>query len=102
MKVFTVIIHTNIQQQLSDLLRKLQPVSGFTFTQVEGHGLEVETDPFVSAHDDALGYVPRMRTDFLLKDEDVEDVLAILRSKETGLKGKSFYWVSGADQGGQL
>jgi len=85
MKMLTVIIHTNIQQQLSELLRTLQPVNDFTFTQVEGHGLEIETDSFVSAHDDA-----------------VEDVLSALRAKEAELKGRSFYGVSGADKGGQL
>jgi len=102
MKVLTVIIHTNIQQHLSDLLRTLQPVSGFTFTHVEGHGVEVEKDSFTSAHDVAVGYIPRIRTDILLNDEDVDTVLAALRSKEIGLIGQSFYWVSDADKGGQL
>ena len=102
MKVLTVIVHTNRQQQLSDLLRTLQPVSGFTFTHVEGHGAEVEKDSFISAHDDAVGYIPRIRTDILLNDKDVDAVLAALRSNDADLKGQSFYWVSGADKGGQL
>jgi hypothetical protein len=49
MKHLTLIIHTNVQQDMSDQLRNLEQVSGFTFSHAEGHGIEVESDPFLSA-----------------------------------------------------
>jgi hypothetical protein len=56
----------------------------------------------LSAHDNALGYVPRIRTDILLEDEHVDEVLATLRSEAANLKGHNFYWASEAEKGGQL
>lgn len=102
MKILTLIVHTNVQQQLADLLRSLDQVPGFTFSHVEGHGLEVDKDPFVSAHDDVVGYIPRIRTDIMLEDADVDAVLARLSEKETNLTGQGVYWVTAAEKGGHL
>ncbi len=49
MKHLTLIIHTNVQQDIADQMRNLEQVSGFTFSHAEGHGVEVESDPFLSA-----------------------------------------------------
>ena len=102
MKVLTLIVHTNVQQTLSDLLRSLEPVSGFTFTHVEGHGAEIEKDGFVAAHDNAVGYIPRIRTDLLLQDSDVETVLQAISAAEVGIIGQGFYWVTPVEAGGHL
>ena len=51
MKNLTLIIHTDAQQDLTDQLRSLEQVSGFTFSHVEGNGMEQETDSFLSARD---------------------------------------------------
>ena len=50
MKYLTLIIHPNVQQDMADQLRNLWQVSGFTFSHAEGRGVEVESDPFLSAH----------------------------------------------------
>ena len=63
MKILTLIVHTSVQQELSDLLRTMDQTPGFTFTHVEGHGNEVEDDSFNSARDEVVGYVSRIRTD---------------------------------------
>lgn len=102
MKVLTLVVHTNIQQQLADLLRSIDQVSGFTFTHVEGHGVEIESDPFLSAHDDVVGYIPRIRTDILLEDADVDAVLAKLCEKEANLTGHGVYWITDVNKGGRL
>ena len=44
MKKLTLIIHTNAQQELADLLRTMDQVPGFAFSHVEGHGGEVENE----------------------------------------------------------
>ena len=58
MKILTLIVHTNVQQELSDRLRSMDKVSGFTFTHVEGHGDDIEKDGFLSARDEVVGYIP--------------------------------------------
>ena len=102
MKHLTLIVHTNIQQDLADQLRSLEQVSGFTFSHVEGHGVQVESDPFLSARDKVVGYTPRIRVDILLKDCDVDGVLESLRKTSYGLKGQGLYWITAVEQNGHL
>lgn len=102
MKHLTLIIHTNIQQELADQLRGMEQLSGFTFSHVEGHGVQVENDPFLSARDKVVGYTPRVRVDILLEDDNVEPVLGALRKTTAGLEGNGIYWVTAVEQNGRL
>lgn len=102
MKLLTLIVHTSVQQELTELLRSMEQVPGFTFTQVEGHGNEVEADGFVSARDEVVGYVPRMRTDILLEDGDVGVVMESLCTTENNITGQGIYWVTAVEQGGHI
>lgn len=102
MKHLILIIHTDVQQDMADQLRSLEKVSGFTFSHVEGHGVEVERDPFLSARDDTVGYAPRVRVDVLLEDSDVDSVLDTLRNKTHGIKSQGIYWVTDVEQFGHL
>lgn len=101
MKILTLIVHTDVQQKLTDLLRSLDQVSGYTFTHVEGHGAEIEKDGFIAAHDEAIGYVPRIRTDLLLQDADVETVLHKV-SADARIREQGFHWVTPVESGGRL
>ncbi len=102
MKHLTLIIHTNVQQDVADQLRSLEQVSGFTFSHAEGHGVEVESDPFLSARDKVVGYTPRIRVDILLEDSDVDLVLESLRKTTYGGEGQGIYWVTAVEQSGHL
>ena len=102
MKILTLIVHTDAQQALSDLLRSMDQVSGFTFTHVEGHGAEIDKDAFVAAHDKAVGHVPRIRTDLLLEDAVMDSVLEALSQPKNGIVGQGFFWVTPAEKGGHL
>lgn len=102
MKILTLVVHTNVQQELTNLLHSMDQVSGFTFSHVEGHGEEVEKDAFLSARDEVVGYIPRIRTDLLLEDADVEAVLAKLCGKENNILGQGIYWVTAVEKGGHL
>ncbi len=102
MKKLTLIIHTNVQQELTDLLRSIDQVSGFTFSHVEGHGTEAENDSFLTARDNVVGYTPRIRADILLDDGDVDVVLAKLRDNENNTVGQGIYWVTAVEKGGHL
>ena len=102
MKILTLIVHTNVQQELSDRLRSMDKVSGFTFTHVEGHGDDIEKDGFLSARDEVVGYIPRIRTDLLLEDSDVDNVLDSISDKKSAIAGQGFYWVTPVEKGGHL
>ena len=102
MKHLSLIIHTNTQQDLADQLRSMGQLSGFTFSHVEGHGVQAESDPFLSARDKVVGFVPRVRVDILLKDHDVDTVLDTLRGAIYGIEGQSIYWVTAVEQNGRL
>jgi len=102
MKNLVIIIHANAQQDISDLLRNLEVVPGFTFTHVEGHGAQSERDTFLSARDKVVGFIPRMRVDILLEDKDVETVLAAVRSAPNGGHFSGLYWCVDVEQSGRL
>ena len=98
----TLIIDTNVQQDLANQLRTIEQVSGFTFSNVEGHGIQVESDSFLSARDKVVGYTPHVRVDILLEDGDVDLVLDTLRSTTRGVEGQGIYWVTAVEQNGRL
>ena len=102
MKNLVIIVHGSIQQDVADQLRALDRVQGFTFSHVEGHGAQSENDAFLSARDRVVGYVPRVRADILLQDEDVEGVLQALRTGIPGIRGRGVFWISDVDQYGPL
>lgn len=102
MKHLTLIVHNNVQQDISDQLRSMDQISGFTFSHVEGHGVQVETDPFLSARDKVVGYTPRVRVDIILEDSDVDLVLDTLRNSTFGIKGQGIFWVTAVEENGQL
>ncbi len=101
MKNLTLVIHAGAQQALADSLRALEQVQGFTLTPVEGHSGYSGADPFLSARDKVVGYVPRVRVDVLLVDADVSLVLAALLSQRS-FQGQGIYWVSPVEQQGRL
>ena len=102
MKLLTPIVHTNVQQDLTDLLRSIKQASGFTLTHVEGHGVEIEKNGFLSARDELIGYILRIRTDLLLEDADVESVLGKVSDSQFDITGHCFYWATPAQEGGHL
>jgi len=102
MKHLTLIVHTNVQQDLADQLRGLEQVSGFTFSHAEGHGVQAENDAFLSARDKVVGYTPRVRVDILLEDSDVDAVLKSLRNTSYGVEGHAVYWISSVEHSGRL
>lgn len=102
MKLLTLIIHTNVQQELADQLRNMETVPGFTFSHVEGHGVQVEDDPFLSARDKVVGYTPRVRVEILLQDGNVDSLLDTLRSTRLGVAEHGVYWVTTVEQNGRL
>lgn len=102
MKHLTLIVHTSVKQDLSDQLRSMEKISGFTFSPAEGHGVQAENDPFLSSRDKVVGYTPRVRVDILLEESDVDIVLDTLRTSTSGIKGQAIFWVSNIEKNGHL
>lgn len=103
MKSLTIIAHTDDQQELTNQLRTIEQVKGFTLNHIEGHGVEPEQDAFLSARDDVVGSSPRVRADVVLQDSDLDTVLNALRNATGGgnMKG-AYYWVTAVEQEGHL
>ena len=55
MKNLTLIVHANILQDVADILRGQEAIQGFTIAHVEGHGENVEHNPFLSTRDKVVG-----------------------------------------------
>ena len=68
MKKLSIVVHTSLQQELADCLRKLK-LDSFMFSHIEEHSSQLEQDAFLSARDKVVGYVPQVRVDVLLEDE---------------------------------
>lgn len=101
MKNLTIVIHAGVQQALADSLQALEQVEGFTFSHVEGHSQFSDQDPLLSARDKVVGYVPRVRVEILLADENVKVVLEQLLAQDK-FSGQGVYWVTTIDQQGRL
>lgn len=102
MKKLTLIVHTDVQQALADSLREIPAVTGFTSTPVEGHGPQDGSDALLPARDRVVGFVPHVRVDILLEDDDVQTVLEALRASNCGVAGRGVYWVTPLEQQGRL
>jgi len=101
-KLLTLIINTNLQQEVSDLLLSLEQVSGFTFCPVEGHGVQDENDAFLSARDKVVGHTPMVRVDILLEEQVTETVLTALRESVNGIQDHGVYWLTTIEQSGKM
>lgn len=105
MKHLVLIIHAGLKQSTTDLLRSLDDVEEFTFTDVEGHGSQSESDSDLSDRDKVVGYIPRLRVDMLLDDSKVEPVLAAFKKDKTNQDSNSkqnLYWVTDVKEQGRF
>jgi len=101
MKKFSMVVHSSLQQALSDYLRS-QQLETFMFSHIEEHSSHVEKDSFLSARDKVVGYVPQVRVDVILNQEDIKSLLENIKNSDCSFKGKGFYWVTDIDEFGEL
>ena len=101
MKKFSMIVHTSLQQELSDLLRSLK-LDSFMFSHVEEHSAQQENDALLSARDRVVGYVPKVRVDIILEDERATSLLDEINQSNISFKGRGMYWISAIEKSGEL
>ncbi len=100
MKNLSIIVHTTQQQTLADILRKLElPV--FSFIHIEEHRSQAENDLQLSARDKVVGYIPKVRMDAIVDDDDCNRILDEIRA--AGFNGNNgVYWISPINDMGEL
>lgn len=101
MKCLSLIINESSKSDIVEMMRNLPEVTAYTMFHGEGHysgGIQ----PFESPNDEVLGYVPRIRIDLFLKDDDVEKVIASFRSCSPCSSKRGLFWVSSMDSIGNL
>ena len=101
MKKLSMVVHSSLQQELADCLRRLQ-LDTFMFSHIEEHSAQLEHDAFLSARDRVVGYVPQVRVDVILEDERARSLLEEIRRTTCSFKGKGIYWITNVDESGEL
>lgn len=99
MKNLVLIVHESVHIAVIDRLRALE-VEGFTVAQVEGHGAATTRDAFLSGRDRVVGFVPRVRIDLVIGEEEAERVLAALSNPGSGLTGHGAWWLFPVERAG--
>lgn len=101
MKKFSMVVHESLQQTLADYLRS-QKLETFMFCHIEEHSSQVEKDSFLSARDKVVGYVPQVRLDIILSEDEIKLLLENIRKANCAFKGKGIYWITDIDEFGTL
>ena len=101
MKCLSLIINESSKNGIVELMRSLPEVDAYTIFHGEGH-YSGTIQPFESAHDEVLGYVPRIRIDIFLKEEDVDTVVQKIKTCSVCSSKLGLYWTSTVDDMGQL
>ncbi len=101
MKKLSIVIHSNQQQELADLLRSLK-LSCFMFSHIEEHSSQDKEDVFLSARDRVVGYVPKVRLDIILENERAETLLEEICDSTFPCNGKNIYWITDLEKSGSL
>ena len=97
MKIFTLIIHENCQEDLSDALKMTDLAQHFIFTEVKGHdGIHAPSEA-LSMRDQVVGYLQKIKIDILVDDKNIKGLLDVILSVN-GIPGQSSYWVTSVEK----
>lgn len=101
MRILSLIINESSKNELVELMRNLPEVEAYTIFHGEGH-YSGNIQPFESAHDEVLGYVPRIRIDVFLEEAHVGKVIHQIKQCSTCTSRRGLYWTSTVDDMGDL
>ncbi|MBN2528275.1 MAG: DUF3240 family protein [Deltaproteobacteria bacterium] len=101
MKRLSLMLNHSKKNDIVELLQQLEHVNAYTIFHGEGH-FPGNIASFESAYDEVMGFVPRIRVDLLLDDDDVASVLDKIKQC-TGCNARNgVYWISPVDSMGEL
>jgi nitrogen regulatory protein PII len=101
MKCLSLIVSESSKGEFVELLRSTPAVSAYTIFTGEGHAAN-GIPAFESAHDEVVGYVPRIRIDLIVDDDAVRSVVDKLCQRGPSAGKVGLYWVSPVEQMGEL
>jgi nitrogen regulatory protein PII len=102
MKCLTLVVHEAAQAELLDALQQMPEIDTFVIQRCEGHSNKEQANPFETARDLVVGYVPRIRIDLVVPDAAIENILFRLSGCDSCIKGLGIYWVSTVELTGKL
>ncbi|MDO5668906.1 MAG: P-II family nitrogen regulator [Corynebacterium sp.] len=94
MKLVTAVIKPFTLSDIREALEALD-VGGLTVTEVQGYGQQRGHSEVYRGAEYATDFVPKVKLEILLADEQVDDVIdAITRAAYTGKMGDGKVWVT--------
>lgn len=93
MKILTIIVNENCQQDVADKLKLADIVDHFVLTQVQIHGETEEQNIISSMRDKVVGYVSKSKFEIIVKSERVSQLVELLFSVN-GVRNQSKVWVT--------
>jgi len=98
MKLVVAIIKSHRVAPVTEAIDKLD-VSGITITDVRGHGRQRGHTEVYRGSEYKVDFLPKMRIDVLVKDDDAEKVAnAIAENARTGKIGDGKLWIQSVDE----
>ncbi|MEI8000551.1 MAG: P-II family nitrogen regulator [Actinomycetes bacterium] len=98
MKLVVAIIKSHRVEAVTEAIDKLD-VSGITITDVRGHGRQRGHTEVYRGSEYKVDFLPKMRIDVLVKDDDAEKVAnAIAENARTGKIGDGKLWIQSVDE----
>ena len=101
MKCLSLLVNETTKAEIIELLQSLPEVSAYTIFRGEGHYVG-NVQPFDSALDEVMGFVPRIRIDLFLASEHLERVVGCIKQCGASGHSKGLYWVSAVDSMGEF
>ena len=102
MKCLTFVVNESTKEEIIELLQDVEEVSAYTLFTGEGRSRDIGTNPFETAADEVMGYVPRIRIDLILPDDAVTKVIDKIRKCQSCITRRGIYWTSPVDTFGAL
>ena len=102
MKCITLFIHSTAKNALIDFFHEFSEVERFTISDCEGYDEKDLKNPLLSTGDLVVGFVPRVRIEFIIQDASVGIIVAELRKPESIVSGLGVYWVTPIEEEGVL
>ncbi len=101
MKCLSLLVNESTKRELVELLQGLPEVSAYTIFHGEGHHTG-DQQPFDSALDEVMGFVPRIRIDLFVAKENLTSVVERIKGCGSCEQAKGLYWVSAVEAMGEF
>jgi len=92
LKLLTIIVHEQAKDSLVEILNSHEDVTSWIITTTEGHAFGTKDNPFETARDLVLGYVPRLKFEIVLSESALEDVVDRISLCKSCIEGTGLWY----------